>query len=142
MKPRVSLITLGVRDVSRETAFYRDGLGWRKSSAGDEDVAFFHTGGAIFGLYRRDLLANDAGLSSDGSGFVPVTLSHNVAEKEEVDSVYAAALAAGAAGLAAPREVEWGGYVAHFADPEGFVWEIAWNPFFPLAEDGGVILPD
>lgn len=142
MDPRVTLITLGVQDLARETAFYQDGLGWRRSSAGDADVAFFHTGGAILGLYRRHLLAKDAGLSPEGSGFTPVTLSHNVASREEVDSILAEARAAGATILVPGREAEWGGYMGHFADPEGFVWEIAWNPYFPLGEDGSLILPE
>lgn len=142
MDARISLVTLGVRDVARAARFYQEGLGWRRSSAGDADVAFFHTGGAVFGLYRRDLLAHDAMQSPEGSGYTPVTLSHNVATRDLVDSVMAEAAAAGAIVLVAPREAEWGGYMGHFADPEGFVWEIAWNPFFPLGEDGSLQLPD
>jgi catechol 2,3-dioxygenase-like lactoylglutathione lyase family enzyme len=143
MQPRVSLITLGVRDLERCQRFYRDGLGWPLSSASVEgEVAFFKSGGAILALWHRAELLNDAGLSGDGSGFGGVALAHNVSGKAEVDDVLRQAEAAGGTVTRAAVETDWGGYNGYFADPEGFVWEVAWNPHWPLAADGSVQLPD
>lgn len=142
MEPRISLVTLGVQDVQRAVRFYRDGLGWPVSSVGDENVAFFHTRGAVLALYRRDLLAADANSSPAGSGFGGITLSHNVAAKEQVDAVLAQAKAAGATILKPAEEAVWGGYSGYFADPDGHPWEVAWNPHFPLGPDGSVQLPE
>ena len=141
MEARISLITLGTRDLERAIRFYRDGLGWPTSSAGGGDVAFFRTGGAVLALYPRDLLAEDARLDSAGSGFGGITLAHNVASREQVDAVLSEAVAAGATLLKSARTAEWGGYSGYFADPDGHPWEVAWNPGFPLAQDGSVQLP-
>lgn len=142
MEPRVSLITIGTRDFARAVRFYRDGLGWPMSSASQGDTAFFKTGGAVLTVWSREKLAADAQIPDDGgSGFGGITLSHNVPTREAVDTVLAEALAAGATLLVPARTAEWGGYIAHFADPDGYVWEVAWNPYFPLAEDGSIQLP-
>lgn len=141
MEPRISLITLGTHDLARAIRFYRDGLGWPTSSAGGDDVAFFRTGGAILALYPRHLLAEDAQLDPAGSGFGGITLAHNVGSREQVDAVLAEAVAAGATLLKPARTAEWGGYSGYFADPDGYPWEVAWNPGFPLAQDGSVLLP-
>jgi uncharacterized glyoxalase superfamily protein PhnB len=141
MEPRVSLITLGVRDFERAVRFYRDGLGWPTSAASGEDVAFFRTGGVVFTLYRRQMLVDDMGIEDTGSGFSGITLAHNVASKELVEQVLSEAEAAGATLLKPGEDTFWGGCVGYFQDPEGFVWEVAWNPGFPLADDGSVILP-
>jgi hypothetical protein len=141
MEPRISLVTLGVRDIERSRRFYLD-LGWTLSSASNDDVAFFHSGGAVLGLYGRDALAEDAAIAAEGSGFGGIALSHNVATREEVETVLAEAVAAGATVLNPARDVFWGGYIAHFADPDGHPWEVAWNPGFPLDAEGRVQLPD
>ena len=141
MEQRLSLVTLGVRDLDRSRAFY-ERLGWVRGLRAAEGVAFFQAGGMVLALWSRAALAADAGLTDDGSGFAGITLSHNVREREGVDSVLAEALAAGARPLRPARDTEWGGRAGHFADPDGFVWEIAWNPGFPIAEDGAIRLPD
>ena len=106
MEPRISLITLGTRDLERAVRFYRDGLGWATSSAGGGDVAFFQLGGLALGLYPRHLLAEDAQLPEAGSGFGGITLAHNVRSREEVDAVLDAAVAAGGTLLKAARAAE------------------------------------
>jgi catechol 2,3-dioxygenase-like lactoylglutathione lyase family enzyme len=141
MEPWISLMTLGVRDIERSRRFYRDGLGWPMSAASADDVAFFHTGGVVLALYKRELLAADANLSPEGSGFAGIGLAHNVATRELVDAALEAAVAAGGTLLKSGTETEWGGYTGYFADPDGFLWEIAWNPDFPLREDGSIDLP-
>ncbi len=141
MEARISLVTLGVADLQRSLRFYRDGLGWTLSSASGGDVAFFHTGGAILALYPRELLAADANLPAAGSGFGGITLAHNVASKELVDAALAQAAAAGGTILKPAQDAFWGGYSGYFADPDGYPWEVAWNPHFPLAADGSVQLP-
>ena len=142
MKPSVSLITLGVWNLERAATFYQDGLGWPLSGASVEgEVAFFRTGGTVLALWSREALAEDANLDSEGSGFPGFALAHNVAQKEEVDSVLEEAVSAGGTVVREARDVFFGrnGY---FADPEGYLWEVAWNPAFPIAEDGTIRLPD
>ena len=144
MQPRVSLVTLGVADLARAVAFYRDGLGWPVSSVGGDGVAFFRTGGVILSLYPWSDLAADAGLAAvgPGSGFRGIALAHNVAGRDEVDAVLAEAVRAGATLLRSAHDAFWGGRSGYFADPDGHAWEIAWNPGFPFAADGSLILPD
>jgi uncharacterized protein len=142
MQPRITLITLGVGDLERALRFYRDGLGWPLSSASVEgDVAFFRTDGAVLALYPRELLAADAHLPPDGSGFGGIALAQNVRSRAEVDAVLAQAMAAGGAILKPAVEAEWGGYHGYFADLDGYPWEIAWNPGFPINPDGSLDLP-
>ena len=142
MEPRISLITLGVRDLAKSVRFYRDGLGWPLSSVEGQDVAFFRSGGAVLSLYLRDLLADDANLPRESSGFGGITLAHNVRERADVDAVLAQAVAAGATLLKPAQDVFWGGYHGYFADPDGHPWEVAWNPGFPIGADGSLILPE
>ena len=142
MEPRVSLITLGVRNLARVVAFYQDGLGWPLSSASVEgEVAFFRTSGTVPALWSREALAEDANVDAQGSGFFGFALAHNVAQKEEVDSVLEGAVSAGATVLKEAKDVFFGRH-GYFADPEGNLWEVAWNPSFPMAEDGTLRLPD
>ena len=143
MEPRVSLITLGVADLDRAVRFYRDGLGWPMSSASMEGtVAFFQIGCAVLGLWSRASLAEDARLpNSPPASFSGIALAHNVRNKEDVDAVLAIAQRAGATLLKPGTQADWGGYSGYFADPDGHVWEVAWNPVFPIAEDGSIQLP-
>ena len=138
---RVSLITLGVKDLSQSREFY-ERLGFRRSMAKTEGIVFFQAGGMALALYPREELAKDANVSSEGRGFNGMTLAYNTRNREEVDSVMAEAQAAGAQLVKAAKEAFWGGYSGYFADPDGFLWEVAWNPFFPIAEDGSIHLPD
>jgi len=137
-------VTLGVSDLERAVAFYRDGLGWPKSSVGGDEVAFFETGGVVIALFPRASFALDAGVDIDdveSGGFSRLALAHNVAEKEGVDSVLAEAVEAGATILKEAQEIFFGRH-GFFADPDGFVWEVAWNPSFPMAADGSIELPE
>ncbi len=142
MEPYISLITLGVADLERALRFYRDGLHWPVSGASGGDVAFLHTGGVVLALYPRALLAADAHLSDTGSGFGGIALAHNVASREQVDQALAAAAAAGGTILKPAEQAEWGGYSGYFADPDGYPWEVAWNPGFPLTPEGRILLPE
>ena len=129
MKPRISMITLGVRDLARAVAFYEKGLGFPRMESAPE-VAFFTLNGTWLGLYGRDALAGDAGVSAAGQGFRSVALAHNVHSETEVDELVNQALAAGAKLVKAPEKVFWGGYSGYFEDPDGHLWEIAHNPHF------------
>jgi catechol 2,3-dioxygenase-like lactoylglutathione lyase family enzyme len=142
LEPRLSLVTLGVTDFQRSLRFYRDGLGFKPSGASGDDVVFFDMGGVVFAIYPRASMATDAGISPEGTGFSGVTLSQNVASKALVDRVIDEAIAAGATLLKAGHDVFWGGYTGFFADPDGYTWEVAWNPYFPLDENGRVQLPE
>lgn len=141
MEQRLTLVTLGVADLGRSRDFY-ERLGWRRAARAAEGVAFFRAGSVVLSLYPREALAEDAGLPVAGSGFGGIALAHNARSRAEVDAVLAEALAAGARLLKPARDVFWGGYAGFFADPDGHPWEVAWNPHFPLGEDGGLTLPD
>jgi catechol 2,3-dioxygenase-like lactoylglutathione lyase family enzyme len=140
MEPRLSLVTLGVADVTRSRRFY-EALGWRASSASQpDDVAFFQLGGIALALWGRPELARDAELPDPG-GWGGVALAHNARTRAEVDAILAEARAAGGRVLKLARETSWGGYAGYFADPDGHPWEVAWNPHFPLRPDGSLQLP-
>ena len=130
MEPRISIITLGVNDLPRMVAFYRDGLGLTLFDDNTESIAFFRNKGTWLALYPRAALAEDAGVPTEGSGFSGVTLAHNLRSKAEVDDLLAVAVAAGASLVKPAQDTFWGGYSGYFADPEGYLWEIAWNPHF------------
>ncbi|MFI6226444.1 VOC family protein [Micromonospora echinospora] len=140
MEQRVSLITLGVADVARARAFY-ERLGWRGQEI--EETVFFQAGGLAVVLWSRGKLAEDAGITDrGGDGFGGITLAHNVRTNDEVDGVLAEAADAGAAIIQPARQTFYGGYAGCFADPDGHIWEIAYNPGFTLAPDGSLTLPD
>jgi hypothetical protein len=138
MEPRISIITLGVADMTRAIRFYRDGLGWPTNAADDADWAIFRTSGARFALYPRAKLAHD--INPDWvpgvAGFGGITLAHNVRSKEEVCAVMSAAEAAGAKLLKPAQDAEWGGYSGYFADLDGYPWEVAWSESWTIASDG------
>lgn len=140
MEQRLSLVTVGVHDLARATAFY-ERLGWRRSLAGAEGVAFFQVGGIGLSLYPCADLEKDTGVSLAAEGSPRVSLAYNARTRDEVDSVMAEAEAADATVLHRPRQAEWGGYFGHFADPDGVIWEVAWNPAFPIAADGSITIP-
>ena len=132
MDPRISIITLGVFDLIKSIAFYRDGLGLPTSYKDGEGIAFFQLKGTWLALFPSDALAEDACLPPERASFGGITLAHNVPSKEEVDRVITHALAAGARLLKPAVDTFWGGYSGYFADPDGHPWEVAWNPFFSL----------
>ncbi len=141
MQPRVSLVTLGVADIGAARGFY-ERMGWVASASSTADVVFFQAGGMILSLYGRAALAADAEVAAEGSGFAGVALAWNERDVAEVDAVLAAAVAVGGRLVKPARPVFWGGYSGYFADPDGHLWEAAWNPGFPLAADGTIRLPD
>jgi catechol 2,3-dioxygenase-like lactoylglutathione lyase family enzyme len=141
VEQRVSIITLGVSDLERSSEFYGR-LGWRRSTAKSEGIVFFQAGGMALALYPRDELAKDANIAPEGRGFNGMSLAYNARNRAEVDSVLKEAATAGATILKPAQEAFWGGYSGYFSDPDGFLWEVAWNPFFPIAEDGSIRIPD
>ena len=131
MEPRVSFITLGVRDLARATSFYRDVLRLPQLPSPAGVVSFFEMGKTWLSLFPREDLAADAGVPAEGGGFPGFSLAHNVRAIEEVDQLLAEAAAGGGRILKPGHETDWGGYAGYFADPDGFLWEVAWNPKFP-----------
>lgn len=127
MKPRISMITLGVRDLRTSVRFYEQGLGFPRLES-PPTVAFFNLNGTWLGLFGRDALAEDAGVPAGGGGFGGFALAHNVPSEAEVDEVIALAESAGATVVKRPQKVFWGGYSGYFADPDGHLWEVAHNP--------------
>ena len=140
MEQRVSLITLGVRDLGGARRFY-EALGWTTRAGESDDVVFFEAGGAIVALWDRDRLAEDTAVS-DGGGWGGITLAHNVRSPDEVDAVLAEAAAAGATIARPGAATFWGGYSGVFVDPDGHAWEVAHNPHWTLADDGSIRLAD
>ncbi len=136
MKPRISMITLGVRDLAASVKFYEQGLGFPRMESPPE-VAFFTLNGTWLGLYGRDALAEDATISAAGHGFESFALAHNVQSEAEVDDVIRQAVAAGATLVKQPQKVFWGGYSGYFKDPDGHLWEVARNPFFWIGPKDG-----
>ena len=128
MKPHITIVTLGVKDLQRSVDFYQNRLGFPRMDDSDS-IAFFKMDGIILGLYPRDKLAEDITISPEGSGFQGFTLAHNVDSPEEVDKTLAEAAAAGAELVKPGQKVFWGGYSGYFKDPDGFYWEVAYNPF-------------
>jgi catechol 2,3-dioxygenase-like lactoylglutathione lyase family enzyme len=138
MEQRFSLVTLGVRDLSRARAFY-EALGWRTGAAITDDVVFFQAGGSILALWDRAMLAEDSRVEDSG-GWGGVALAYNARSTAEVDAVIAEAAAAGATIGRQPADTFWGGYSGVFIDPDGHPWEVAHNPGWTLDDEGGVHL--
>ena len=130
MEPRISFVTLGVADLERATRFYADGLGLPRLNS-PPGVSFFELGKTWLALYPRDLLAADAGVAPTGSGFSGFALAHNVGSAAEADRLLQDAVQAGGRVTRSAGPTSWGGYAGYFADPDGFLWEVAWNPRFP-----------
>lgn len=133
MKSKISLITLGVSDFDKSLSFYRDGLGFKTHNYKDgDDAIFFEMEGTWLSIFPKDKLAADATVPADGSGFTGITIAHNVGSKEEVNKVYELAISVGGKPIKKPQDVFWGGYSGYFADPDGYLWEVAYNPFTDL----------
>ena len=140
MKPRLNIVTLGVRDLQKSKTFYKKALGWEAAKGSDNNIVFFNQGGIVVSLYPVDKLADDAMLLPERSGFSGVTLAINQDTKEAVAEIFNRAVENGAKSLVEPRDTFWGGYDAYFADPDGHTWEIAWAPFWKFDEQGSLVL--
>jgi catechol 2,3-dioxygenase-like lactoylglutathione lyase family enzyme len=138
MEPRITLITLGVADLNRSVQFYRDGLAWPTTYKDGDPVAFFNTTGTRISLYPVQDLASDISpdIQTSHSGFRGIAIAHNVRTKEEVSEVLSLAERSGARIIKPAQDVFWGGHSGYFSDPDGFYWEVAWNPILPLSPDG------
>lgn len=140
MNQHLHLVTLGVRDFEKSKKFYTETLGWKASSSSNEDVTFFQAGGIVLSIYPREKLAEDALVDREGSGFAEFTLAHNARSESEVDEIIRELKLKGVKILKEPQKVFWGGYSSYFADPDGYCWEVAYNPFFPFDENGNLKL--
>ena len=137
-KPHI--ITLGVEVISRSKKFYEKGLGLQPSSASQDDIVFYPCGGIVLALYPREKLAKDATVIAKGSGFSGLTLSHNARSEKDVDAILKKAETAGAKILKPAQKVFWGGYSGYFKDPDGHLWEVAYNPYFEFDGQGNLKL--
>ena len=130
MEQHINYITLGVADLAESRRFYRDVFGWQETADSNENIAFFQAGNALLlALFGQAALAHDAQIPEQSSGFPRFTLAHNVGSEAEVDALFAGFAAKNTNIIKAPQKVFWGGYSGYLADPDGFLWEIAFNPF-------------
>ena len=140
MNQHLHLITLGVRDLEQSRKFYTEILGWKPSSAGSDDVVFIQAGGVVLSLFPRENLAEDALISPKGSGFSGFTLAYNAQSESEVDEIISNLKSKGVKIVKEPQKVFWGGYSSYFADPNDYLWEVAYSPFFAFDEAGNLKL--
>jgi catechol 2,3-dioxygenase-like lactoylglutathione lyase family enzyme len=135
---KINIVTLGVRDLDRAVGFY-GALGWRRAAASNDEIVWFVTAGSVLGLFPFQHLAADAAMAPErAAGFGGITLAINVPTEVEVQPALDAAAAAGGSILKPATRADWGGLSGYFADPDGYPWEVAWNPFFPL-DDAGLL---
>ena len=139
MEQRATIIGLGVSDLEASTNFYKEKFGWKLMTLSNDNISFFQLNGILLSLYPREKLAEDAKVSSEGSGFKGFTLAYNTRSKEEVDSLFEDLKRKGVRIVKQPEEVIWGGYSGYIADPDDNLWEIAFNPFLSLDEKGNTI---
>ena len=138
MQQRLTIVGLGVADLTTSNDFYENKFGWTKLPSSNENITFMQLNGILLSLYPKDKLAEDAGVSPEGSGFNSFTLAHNVESKEAVDEIFEELEQKEVTIVKPPQEVFWGGYSGYVADPDGHLWEIAFNPYLPLDESGNV----
>lgn len=139
MQQKVNVVTLGVKDLIESVNFYQNKLGWKLAEKND-NIAFFDMGGTILSLYPRTALADDALVSHEGSGFSGFTFAINTESEEEVNNIFQELANKGVAIQKKPHKVFWGGYSGYFVDPDGYLWEVAYNPFWKLDENGNVVI--
>lgn len=131
----ITIVALGVDDLGHSRSFY-EALGLRATGGSDDKVVFFQLDNIVLELFPRSLLAADAEVADDGHGFDGVTLARNYSSEADVDAAMAAAIEAGATLRKTPQKVFWGGYSGYFADPDGHLWELAYNPYLPIDARG------
>ena len=139
MEQRITLITLGVKNLQRSREFYQHVFGWQPLESSTESIIFFQLNGLQLALFPQESLADDAGLEADGKGFKSFSLAYNVRSEKEVDDLIAELAGKGARVLKQPEKVFWGGYSSYIADPDDNLWEIAYNPFLPMDDQGNVL---
>ena len=140
MDQHLHIITLGVKDFQRSHEFYSQKLGWKSSRTSTDEIAFFQAGGVVLAIYPREKLAEDALTTPEGSGLSGVTLAFNARSETEVDEIIKDLRSKDVQIIKDPQKVFWGGYSSYFADPDGFRWEVAYNPFFPFDDNGNLKL--
>ena len=138
----MSIITLGVSDMDRSFAFYRDGLGLPTTGSPDEGIVFFQMSGTCLAIHPREKLAEDVDpdMSASGEGFSGITIAHNTREKEQVDELLERANQAGGTLVKQAEDASWGGYSGYFADPDGYLWEVAWSEAWEFHDDGSLVI--
>jgi uncharacterized protein len=141
VRPNLTVVTLGVSNFQRSLRFYRDGLGLPTSAKKEDSIAFFEMNGVILALFERESLAHDARVSPAGSGFSGITLAHNAANEKEVDQIFVQIAEMDAKIVKKPDRTSWGGYGGYFADPDGHLWEVVYNPHWSLNRKGQIDLP-
>lgn len=140
MRQKLNLITLGTADFRKSLDFYENGLGWKKSAKSLDSLALFDLGGIILALHPRDELAADTTLLYQASSFSGLTISHNTRSEKEVDEILEKVAAHGGTIVKPAQKVYWGGYSGYFRDLDGYLFEVAYNPFWELDEKGNVVL--
>lgn len=140
MKPRLSIVTLGVKNLNDSILFYKNGLGWKDEASESDDIAFFQLNSVVLALYPIEKLAEDAMVSSTGSGFSGITFAHNVSSESEVEKVLELAKSSGGKIVKSAQKVFWGGYSGYFSDPDGYLWEVAFNPFWKIDDVGNSVM--
>lgn len=139
MEQRLTIITLGVRDLKASTLFYEEQFGWSKLDSSNEDITFFQLNGILLSLYSSKKLAEDARVNSSGEGFKCFTIAFNARSEEEVDTIFLKMRSRRVKIVKEPEKVFWGGYSGYIADPDDNLWEIAYNPFLKMDEKGNVV---
>jgi catechol 2,3-dioxygenase-like lactoylglutathione lyase family enzyme len=139
MKSHLNVITLGVQDLQKSTAFYRDKLGWKPAASSNANISFFQLNGMMLALYEREALADDVGIPNSAlTDFPGFSLAHNVNSTAEVDDLFDQLKSNGVSIVKKPQKASWGGYSGYFSDPDGYLWEIAYNPFMHIEDDGNI----
>src|SRR5689334_6660646 len=140
MNQHLHLVTLGVRDFETTRKYYTEVLGWKPDGSSGEDVIFFQAGGVVLSIYQREKLAEDVQIKPEGSGFAGFTLAYNAQSESEVDEIISDLKSKGVKIVKEPQKVFWGGYSSYFADPNDYLWEVAYSPFFAFDEAGNLKL--
>ena len=138
MERRITMITLGVTELETASLFYEQHFGWTRTAASNDDIVFYQLNGMQLALYPIEKLAEDAQLPGAGIGFKGFSLAYNTRSENEVDTLFRSFEQAGVRIVKSPEKVFWGGYSGYIADPDGHLWEIAYNPFLSLDEKGAV----
>jgi catechol 2,3-dioxygenase-like lactoylglutathione lyase family enzyme len=141
MKQTISFVTIAVNDFDKELTFYRDTLGWKPFNTVDGTIAFFNAGGLVFSICAYKELSDDVGKEMRTAPYLGVTLAQNLPSEKEVDDTFASIRSGGGTIVKEPARTSWGGYSGYFADPEGHLWEVAYNPQFEYADDGTMVIP-